>query len=222
MYQSEFYVFDQEKPLPVVIRNYTQEDFDQLIQIQAECFPPPFPSELWWNKKQLSNHVTHFQEGAICIEVNGTLAGSLTGLCVNFNPNHMEHTWEEITDNGYIKNHDPSGDTLYIVDISVRPKYRKLGLGKLMMQAMYHVVIQKNLSRLLGGGRMPGYHKVADTITPEQYLNKVIKGDLKDPVITFLLHCGRVPIGIVENYLNDEESCHYAALMEWKNPFIKK
>jgi hypothetical protein len=93
-----------------------------------------------------------------------------------------------------------------------------------MMQAMYHVVIQKNLSRLLGGGRMPGYHKVADTITitPEQYLNKVIKGDLKDPVITFLLHCGRVPIGIVENYLNDEESCHYAALMEWKNPFIKK
>lgn len=145
LYHSEFFVFDQEKPVPVVIRNYTQEDFDELIQIQSECFPPPFPSELWWNKEQLSNHVLRFPEGAMCIEVEGTLAGSLTGLVVNFSPNHMEHTWEEITDHGYIKNHDPSGNTLYIVDISVRPKYRKLGLGKLMMQAMYQVVIQKNL-----------------------------------------------------------------------------
>jgi ribosomal protein S18 acetylase RimI-like enzyme len=222
LYHSEFFVFDQEMPIPVVIRNYTQDDFDALIQIQSECFPPPFPSELWWNKEQLSNHVMLFPEGAICIEVGGTLAGSLTGLCVNFDPTHMEHTWEEMTDHGYITNHNPNGKTLYIVDISVRPKFRKLGLGKLMMQAMYHVVIQKKLERLLGGGRMPGYHKLADTMTPERYLNKVLKGDLKDPVITFLLRCGRVPIGIVENYLDDEESCHYAALMEWKNPFLKE
>lgn len=107
LYHSEFFVFDQEKPIPVVIRNYTQEDFDALIQIQSECFPPPFPSELWWNKEQLSNHVMLFPEGAICIEVDGTLAGSLTGLCVNFDPNHMEHTWEKMTDHGYIKNHYP-------------------------------------------------------------------------------------------------------------------
>jgi ribosomal protein S18 acetylase RimI-like enzyme len=222
MYHSEFYVFDQEKPVLVVMRNYTQADFDQLIQIQSECFPPPFPSELWWNKEQLSNHVTLFPEGAICLEVGGILAGSLTGLCVKFDSNHMEHTWEEMTDSGYITNHNSSGDTLYIVDISVRPKYRKLGLGKLMMQAMYHVVIQKKLVRLLGGGRMPGYHKVADTMTPDQYLNEVLMGKLKDPVITFLLRCGRMPIGIVANYLDDEESGNYAALMEWKNPFIKK
>jgi ribosomal protein S18 acetylase RimI-like enzyme len=219
MYVSEFYVFDQDRPVPVTIRNYTKTDFDELIQIQSECFPPPFPSELWWNKEQLTNHVTLFPEGALCIEVNGELAGSLTGLCVDFDPDHMDHTWEEITDSGYIRNHDPKGNTLYIVDISVRPKYRKLGLGNLMMQAMYHVVIEKGLDRLLGGGRMPGYHKVADQMSPEQYLEKIVSGTLKDPVITFLLRCSRVPIGVVKNYLDDEESCNNAALMEWKNPF---
>jgi ribosomal protein S18 acetylase RimI-like enzyme len=222
MYQSEFYVFDQDKPVPICIRNYTKDDFEQLIQIQSECFPPPFPSDLWWNKEQLTNHITLFPEGALCIEVDGEIAGSLTGLCVEFDPKHMSHTWEEITDHGYIRNHNPKGKTLYIVDISVRPKYRKLGLGKLMMQAMYHVVIQKGLDRLLGGGRMPGYHKVADTMLPEQYLQALIKGDLKDPVITFLLRCGRVPLGVVANYLDDEESLNYAVLMEWKNPFNKK
>jgi ribosomal protein S18 acetylase RimI-like enzyme len=219
MYLSEFYVYDQDRPVPVTIRNYSEADFDDLIKIQFECFPPPFPSELWWNKEQLTNHVTLFPEGALCIEAAGELAGSLTGLTVDFDPSDKNHTWEEITDHGYIRNHNPKGNTLYIVDISVLPKYRKLGLGKLMMQALYHVVIEKGLDRLLGGGRMPGYHKVAYSMTPQQYLDAIIKGNVKDPVITFLLRCGRVPIGVVENYLDDEESCNYAALMEWKNPF---
>jgi ribosomal protein S18 acetylase RimI-like enzyme len=219
MYRSEFYVYDQDRLLPICIRNYTKDDFDQLIDIQAECFPPPFPSELWWNKEQLTSHITYFPEGALCVEINGELAGSLTGLVVEFDPSDINHNWEEITDHGYIRNHNPNGNTLYIVDISVRPQYRKLGLGKLMMQAMYHVVIEKGYDRLLGGGRMPGYHKVAETMTPNEYLNAIITGQLKDPVISFLLRCGRVPLGIAENYLEDEESCNYAALMEWKNPF---
>jgi ribosomal protein S18 acetylase RimI-like enzyme len=219
MYRSEFYVYDQDRLLPICIRNYTKDDFDQLIDIQAECFPPPFPSELWWNKEQLTSHVTHFPEGALCVEINGELAGSLTGLVVEFDSRDPNHNWEEITDHGYIRNHNPNGNTLYIVDISVRPQYRKLGIGKLMMQAMYHVVIEKGYDRLLGGGRMPGYHKVAETMTPNEYLNAIITGQLKDPVISFLLRCGRVPLGIAENYLEDEESCNYAALMEWKNPF---
>ncbi|MBT2699818.1 GNAT family N-acetyltransferase [Bacillus sp. ISL-40] len=219
MYRSEFFVYDQDRPVPVIIRNYSKLDFDNLIKIQSECFPPPFPSELWWNKEQLTNHVTLFPEGALCVEVDGELAGSLTGLTIDFDPDDKSHTWEEITDHGYIRNHNPKGNTLYIVDISVRPKYRKLGLGKLLMQAMYHVVIEKSLDRLLGGGRMPGYYKAADSLTPEQYLAAIIKGDIQDPVITFLLRCSRVPLGIVENYLEDEESYNYATLMEWKNPF---
>lgn len=218
-YRSDFYVFDAEKPVPVTIRNYKKADFDELIEIQSECFPPPFPSELWWNKEQLTNHTELFHDGALCIEVDGELAGSLTGLIVDFDPLHPNHSWEEITDNGYIRNHNPDGNTLYIVDISVRPKFRKLGLGKLMMQAMYQVVIQLGLDRLLGGGRMPGYRQAAEVMSAEEYLQKLIAGEKKDPVITFLLRCGRTPMAIVENYLEDEESLNYGVLMEWKNPF---
>ncbi|GLB59484.1 hypothetical protein NCCP133_16170 [Cytobacillus sp. NCCP-133] len=72
--------------MPVTIRSYTKADFDDLIEIQSECFPPPFPSELWWNKEQLNNHTELFPEGALCIEVDGILAGSLTGLIVDFDP----------------------------------------------------------------------------------------------------------------------------------------
>lgn len=220
MYRKELYVFDQERPVPAVIRNYQKEDFPALIRIQQECFPPPFPSDLWWNTEQLHNHVSLFPEGALCIEIDGEIVGSMTGLLIDFDPKHPDHTWEEITDNGYIRNHTPKGNTLYVVDISVRPSYRKLGLGKWLMLSMYEVVVHHKLERLLGGGRMPGYHKKAHEMTVEQYLEAVVNGDLKDPVITFLLRCGRTPIKVVANYLEDEESCGYGALMEWRNPLL--
>jgi ribosomal protein S18 acetylase RimI-like enzyme len=222
MYRKELYVYDGDRPVKAVVRNYTQNDFAGLIYIQQQSFPPPFPSELWWNEEQLTNHVTLFPEGALCVDIDGQPVASITGLIVDFDPEHAEHTWEDITDSGYIRNHNPAGNTLYIVDICALPAYRKLGLGKLLMQSMYEVVVHKGLTRLLGGGRMPGYHKVADRMSAEQYIQAVVEGTLKDPVITFLLRCGRTPLRVIPNYLEDEESLNHAVLMEWKNPFLQQ
>lgn len=222
MYRKEFFVFNDDQPVPAVVRNYEEHDFKDLILIQQESFPPPFPSDLWWNTEQLRSHITHFPEGALCIEVAGEMAGSMTALIVDFDPGQPEHSWEEITDNGYIRTHTPKGNTLYIVDIGVRPRFRKLGLGKWLMLSMYEMVIHLGLERLLGGGRMPGYNLYVNDMTPEEYLASVVKGNLKDPVITFLLRCGRTPLQVVPHYLKDEESCDFGALMEWKNPFLMK
>ncbi|KMJ57060.1 acetyltransferase [Bacillus sp. LL01] len=219
MYRKEVYVFDQDKPVKAVIRNYQETDFEHLIRVQQECFPPPFPSDLWWNEEQLKNHVDLFPEGALCVELEGEIIGSITGLRVDYVPGEPDHSWEQITDNGYIRNHQSEGNTLYVVDISVSPCYRKLGLGKLLMQSMYEVVIQLGMERLLGGGRMPHYHKYEDKMSADIYLEKVVSGEIKDPVITFLLRCGRSPVKVVRNYLEDEESRNHAILMEWKNPF---
>jgi ribosomal protein S18 acetylase RimI-like enzyme len=219
MYKKELYVFEGTKPVKAVIRQYRKEDFEGLIQVQQEAFPPPFPSELWWNMEQLSNHVRLFPEGALCIEINGRIAGSMTGLIVNYQPGDPDHNWSGITDDGYIRNHDPNGNTLYVVDICISPAFRKLGLGKVLMQSMYEVVVHLGLDRLLGGGRMPGYHLHSEELSIEEYGEKLLTGELKDPVITFLLRCGRTPVKPVRSYLEDEESCDYGMLMEWRNPF---
>lgn len=219
IYSKTFFVFLEDQPKQITIRNYTEQDIPALIDIQRECFPPPFPSELWWNEEQLLHHIHKFPEGALCAEYDGRLIGSMTGLIVDFDPQHTQHTWAEITDHGYIRNHNPQGDSLYVVDISVQPSYRKFGIGKCLMQSMYETVIQLQLSRLLGGGRMPGYHLHAERLTPEQYVEQVIQGELRDSVISFLLRCGRMPVSVVPDYLEDEESCNHALLMEWKNPF---
>ncbi|CQR51267.1 GNAT family N-acetyltransferase [Paenibacillus riograndensis] len=222
MYYKSFYAFDGKIPVPAVIRSYTEADFTELITIQSEAFPPPYPAELWWNREQLLNHVTLFPEGALCVEVNGELAGSVTGLKIRFDPKApaLQHTWSEVTADGYITTHQPDGNTLYIADLCVRPKYRKLGLGKELVQSLYHAVVEQKLERLLGAGRMPGYHLQASRMSAEEYLAGVVAGKWSDPVITFLLRCGRSPVGVVADYLEDEESGNYAALMEWRNPFL--
>jgi ribosomal protein S18 acetylase RimI-like enzyme len=219
MFRKELYLFNNGIPVKTVFRQYTQTDFEQLIAIQQESFPPPFPSELWWNTDQLQNHVNLFPEGAICAEIAGRIIGSMTGLIVQFDHNNQNHSWEKATDNGYITNHLPTGNSLYVVDICVAPSYRKLGVGKWLMQSMYEIVISLNLERLLGGGRLPGYHKVSKDLSINEYVDAVLTGKLKDPVMSFLLRCGRTPVCPVENYLEDEDSCHYGILMEWKNPF---
>ncbi|PZE21784.1 GNAT family N-acetyltransferase [Paenibacillus xerothermodurans] len=222
MYVKHVYVFDRDRPMKAIVRSYSRSDFEDLIRIQQESFPPPFPADLWWNEEQLTNHITLFPQGALCAEIDGRVVASITGLLVDFNPEHAEHTWEEMTDNGYIRNHNSSGDTLYIVDISALPAYRKLGLGKLLMSSMYEVVVERRLKRLLGGGRMPGYNRHADAMTAEEYTTAVLSGALHDPVLTFLLRCGRMPVKLVPNYLDDEESRNYAMLMEWRNPFVEQ
>ncbi|WP_240628455.1 GNAT family N-acetyltransferase [Bacillus salacetis] len=220
MYRKKLYVFKGDKPIEAVIRTYTPSDFQDLIKVQQESFPPPFPPELWWNDEQLANHVKLFPEGALCIEVQGKIAGSITGMQTTFDPQNIRHSWSEVTDNGYIGTHDPDGDSLYIVDIGISPQYRSLGLGKSLMHAMYEVVVHLNKERLLGGGRMPGYGKVADKMKASDYLDKVVNGELQDQVISFLLRCGRLPVGVLPGYLEDEESANHAALMEWRNPFF--
>ncbi|MGM0882730.1 MAG: GNAT family N-acetyltransferase [Bacillota bacterium] len=218
--RKEIYLFVDGKPQKAVIRNYSEADFEALIDVQRASFPPPFPEELWWNPLQLSEHVSRYPEGALCAEVGGRMIGSMTGLIVDMNDYGHSHDWQTITDGGYIRNHNRSGDTLYVVDICVIPEYRKSGIGKWLMQTMYETVVQAGLSRLLGGGRMPGYSAHAHEVSPEEYLEKVLEGEWKDPVITFLLRCGRMPVGVAHNYLEDEQSQNCAVIMEWRNPFI--
>lgn len=219
MYYKEQFVFQNGTIHKAIIRNYRKTDFQGLIDIQRECFPPPFPDELLWNEDQLASHLAHYPEGALCVEIEGELAGSLTGMLTDFNSGEAAHGWEEVTDRGYIGTHNPNGKSFYIVDIGIKPAYRKMELGKLLQQAAYERVIVDGLERVIGGGRMPGYKRFSDEMTAADYAERVLAGELKDPVITFLMRSGRTPVKLVADYLDDEDSGNYALLMEWRNPF---
>ncbi len=200
----------------VKIRRYTLEDYDQLLDVQKEAFPPPFPEELWWSKEQIASHVETFPEGALLAEIDGVVVGSATSLIIQYDG--KPHTWDEVADHGFIKqSHQQKGDSLYGIDVCVRPSYRGKGIAQALYQARKDIVRELGLTRFLAGCRIPNYHEHADKLDAEAYMRAVEKGEIKDLVLTFMIKQGLKPLQVLPNYLDDEESLDYAVLVEWKN-----
>jgi predicted N-acetyltransferase YhbS len=198
------------------VRNYTLADWPGLQRIQRECFPPPFPEDQTWTYEQIASHMRYFPAGCFCAEEDGELVGSCTALIVAYDPNHLDHKWNDVMGGGFLNTHNPQGDTLYGVDMSVRPTWRGRGVARALYQARFDLVRRLGLKRFMAGGRMPGYHKFADRLTPEQYAVAVAEGRLIDPVITPQLKAGLRPVQVVHDYLVDEESGNCALLLEWR------
>lgn len=202
------------------LRRYGPADLDQLIAIQRECFPPPFPAELWWSAAQIANHAGIFPDGALCLEDgDGVLVASATAHVLRWSPQDRDHTWAEAADRGFLRNHDPRGDTLYGVDLAVRPAWRGRGLARRLYQARFDLVRRLGLRRFLAGSRLSGYHRHR-ALTAEAYAAEVVAGRLADPVVTPQLRAGLTPVRLVRGYLPDAESDDCALLVEWRNPEI--
>ncbi|WCN37996.1 GNAT family N-acetyltransferase [Aneurinibacillus uraniidurans] len=201
----------------VSVRPYTQRDFDALLDIQREAFPPPFPEELWWSPEQVAAHVETFPEGAMLVEANRFPVGSATSLIIRYDGS--PHTWSQISDNGMIKNtHNAMGDSLYGIDLCVRPSFRRQGIAQALYTARKNLVIEKGLTRFLAGCRIPGYYQHAPQMTPEEYVIQVTNGQIHDMVLSFMIKQGLTPLQILPEYVEDGESLDYAVLVEWRNP----
>ncbi|MFK3939397.1 GNAT family N-acetyltransferase [Alkalihalobacillus sp. NPDC078783] len=198
----------------VLIRPYTAADYAALLTIQKEAFPPPFPEELWWQKDQIKSHEDTFQKSGLLAEVDGVPAGSATSLIITFDGE--PHTWEEVSDSGYIReSHDPDGDSLYGIDLCVRPTMRGKGVAQALYEARKQTVRELGLKRFIAACRIPGFHQCSHELSVEEYVQAVVLGERTDLVLTFMLKQGLRPVSILPNYVEDAESHHYAVLVEW-------
>ncbi len=203
--------------MSIIVRPYTLEDLDGLLQVQREAFPPPFPAELLWSKDQIAAHIETFPQGAMVAIYDNEIAGSATSLLITYTGE--PHTWEEVADHGYIRgSHEPDGDSLYGIDLCVRPSFRGKGIAHALYEARKQLVMQAGLLRFIASCRIPGYHTVADQMSAEHYVQLVQEGKLKDLVLTFMLKQGMLPVQVLDHYLDDAESCHKAVLLHWNNP----
>ncbi|MDQ3872867.1 MAG: GNAT family N-acetyltransferase [Thermoproteota archaeon] len=205
----------------VKIRNTTHQDIPKIVDLQKESFPYLARYGNVWRPEELQSHLRIFPEGQfVAVEPDGTVVGSASTLIVLLEPEYAEHTWQGITANGMFTNHNPNGDSLYGADISTHPKYRHEGIGSMLYDTRKEVVVNLNLRRMIGGGRLFNYSEHADKMSALEYAQKVIRGELRDPVLSFELANGFRFIKILPNYLDDVRSLNYASFIEWLNPKI--
>jgi len=209
---SELDLKDFEKN--IVVRQIRLEDYDKLVELQMKCFPGMKP----WEKEQIESQLQHFPEGQICIDYHGKLVASSSSLILDFSLYSEWHSWKEIADNGYIRNHNPEGNTLYGIEIMVDPEYRGMRLARRLYDARKQLAKKFNLMRIILGGRIPGYAKYADQMSAREYVDKVINKVLVDQVLTTQLSNGFVLKRLIPDYLtSDSESRGYATFLEWTN-----
>jgi len=197
-----------------LLRPLRIEDFDALIEMQSLCFP----GMTTWKREQIESQLAVFPEGQFVIEHEGSVVASAASLVVDFEDYSDWHNWKEIADSGYIRNHDPEGDTLYGIEIMVHPEFRGLKLARRLYAKRREICRRMNLARSIIGGRIPGYGRHAEKMSAREYAEKVTTRGLYDPVLTTQSANGFVLKRLIPNYFpSDSDSRGYATFLEWTN-----
>lgn len=112
-----------------------------------------------WTKDEFSQLIKLFPEGQICIEDKGKPVAVALSLIIDFSLFGDQHSYDQIVRHGTFKSHDPDGDYLYGIDVSVDPEYQGMRLGRRLYDLRQELAENLNLKGILLGGRIPAYHK---------------------------------------------------------------
>ncbi len=177
----------------------------------------------YWRENHIKSLIDRFPEGQVVIKVNNQIAGCALSIIIDYDKFENNHTYQEITGNYTFKTHTSEGDMLYGIDIFIKPEYRGLRLGRRLYDYRKELSERLNLKGVAFGGRIPNYHKYANDLTPKEYIEKVRRKEINDPVLNFQVSNDFHPSKILKNYLEgDEASNEYAVLLEWDNIYYEK
>lgn len=197
------------------------EEYQQLKEAMIESYTTMPDS--YWRKHHIDSLINRFPEGQVVVKVNDQIAGCALTIIVNYDQFDGAHTYKEITGDYSFDTHNPDGDMLYGIDVFIKPEFRGLRLGRRLYDYRKELCERLNLKGVTFGGRIPNYHKYSDELSPKEYIEKVKRKEISDPVLNFQVSNDFYPSKILKGYLQgDEESKDYAVLMKWDNIYYEK
>ncbi len=177
----------------------------------------------YWKEHHIKTLIEKFPDGQAVIKVDGKIAGCALSIIVDWEKTLNHHTYKDITKDYTFDSHTEGGDMLYGIDIFITPQYRGLRLGRRLYDYRKELCETLNLKGIAFGGRIPGYHRYSDQLSPKEYIAKVRLQEISDPVLNFQISNDFHPVRILKNYLEgDTASNEFAVLMEWDNIYYEK
>jgi len=177
----------------------------------------------YWTEAQIKNLIQRFHEGQVVVKVNNQIAGCALSIIVDYQQFDEHHTYKEITGSYSFNTHSPDGDVLYGIDIFIKPEFRGLRLGRRLYDYRKELCERLNLKGVAFGGRIPNFHKHSDVMSAKEYIDKVRRKEINDPVLNFQISNDFHPAKILKGYLEgDAASNEFAVLLEWDNIYYQK
>ncbi|MDT8346309.1 MAG: bifunctional GNAT family N-acetyltransferase/carbon-nitrogen hydrolase family protein [Flavobacteriaceae bacterium] len=197
------------------------DDYHELKQVMINAYSNM--PDAYWAEKHVKKLIDIFPEGQVAIKIDGKLAGCALSIIINSAQLNVDHTYEEVTGNYSFQTHTIKGDTLYGIDVFIKPTYRGLRLGRRLYDYRKELCEKMNLRGIMFGGRMPNYYQHADRLAPKAYIEKVRSREIEDPVLNFQLANDFHVKKVVKNYLKgDKDSKEYAVILAWDNIYYEE
>ena len=199
----------------------TMRDYPELKEAMIESYT--MMPNAYWKEHHIKTLIELFPEGQVVIKANNQLVGVALSIIVDYDKFGDNHTYKDITGDLKFTTHNPEGDTLYGIDIFIKPEFRGLRLGRRLYDYRKELCERLNLKGIIFGGRIPNYHKYSSELTPRMYIDKVRRKEINDPVLNFQISNDFHPSRIIKNYLvGDKASNEYAVLLKWDNIYFEK
>ena len=195
-------------------------DFKEVQALMKICYPKI--DDPAWSREEIKKLTTIFPEGQIVIRVDDEIVACALSIIISNELFENDHKYLDITANDTFTTHSKDGDVMYGLDIMVHPEYRGLRLGRRLYDYRKELCENLNLKGIVIGGRLPNFHKF-DDISAKEYIEKVKRKEIHDPVLNFQIANDFQVKRVVKNYLpEDNASESYAALLEWANIYYTK
>ena len=192
--------------LNLQLRNLRLEDYAQLKALMDAVYTDIGGA---WSQFTIEKLIKDFAEGQFCLEDNGQIVGVALTVKVAYNKFSNPHTYDDLIGHREAILNDKKGDALYGLDVLIHPDYRGYRLGRRLYDARKELCRQANLRAILAGGRIVNYHKYSQELTPSQYLDKVQRREIYDPILTFQLANDFSVKRLLGKYLPEDEYRHH-------------
>lgn len=202
------------RPAGLTIRRRGLDDLPAIQALMARVYAPPLHGpEAVWSERSMLRHLARFPHGQFVAVLDDQVVGTSTCMRVDLDRALAPHTWGEITARGTLATHEPDGNALYGVNIAVDPACQGCGVGHALYEARIALARSQGCRWFVAGARIPGYHRLADRLSPEAYLGEVAAGRLFDPTVSKQMAVGFQVQGLLRDYAPDPETLGHAALI---------
>jgi hypothetical protein len=195
------------------------DEADQLERIDLAAWG----SRSYASAEKWRSRINIFPEGTIvCTDATGAIHGVFSFLRRSSELlEQRDLSWRGATGDGYITTHEPSGQIAFGVTLSVPNTFP--GTSRNLIAAAKAACRQSGLRGIFFGSRIPRYHRYADLISPQEYVElaypTTIDGRRVVPdgeVALYTRYVGAQIIRLVPNFFDDPDSLNWGVLMGWK------
>ena len=186
---------------------------EALAELQRVVFPTLDPAERF-GADHYRRHVATFPEGQfVALTREDRPVAATTTLRLNLDLSNPQHRFPEFLGGLFLTAHDPEGEWLYGADVGVHPDWRRQGIARALYASRQITAQRLGLRGQLTVGMLNGYGAVAGRMSAEDYYERLVASEIRDPTVSAQMRIGFRPGGLIPDYVQDPRCGGYGVLL---------